>query len=79
MEDKTSLLEPLLDSAKEYSKTSYELIKLKAVDKAVDVSSTLLSRLLFLSVLLLFIISLNIGISLWLGNCAGNYIMVFLL
>ena len=40
MEDKTNIFESLLERASDYGKTSYELVKLKAVDKTSDVVSS---------------------------------------
>ena len=39
MEDKVNLLEPLLEKVEAYSKTSFELIRLKALDKTADVAA----------------------------------------
>ena len=74
MEAKANLIEPLLERAEQYSKTSFELLKLKSLDKTADVTSTLISRLLLIIVLSLFALTLNIGIALWLGDLLGkNY------
>lgn len=74
MEGKTSLIEPLLERVQEYSKTSFELLKLKSLDKTADVASTLISRSLLTVVLSLFALTLNIALSLWLGDVLGkNY------
>ena len=40
MEDNAKLFESLLERATEYGKTSYELVKLKALDKTSDVVSS---------------------------------------
>ena len=74
MEAKVSLIEPLFKRAEEFGRTSFELAKLKALDKTADVGSTLLSRLLLAAVLSLFVFTVNIGIALWLGDLLGkNY------
>ena len=74
MEAKANLIEPLLERAEQYSKTSFELLKLKSLDKTADVTSTLISRLLLIIVLSLFALTLNIAIALWLGDILGkNY------
>lgn len=72
MENKISYIEPLLDQAEEYGKTTYELAKLKAVDKATDVVSMFISHgtiVMFISIFLLFI---SLGTALWLGNLLSN-------
>jgi len=74
MEATASLIEPLLERAKQYSKTSFELLKLKSLYKTADVMSSLMSRLLLAIVLSLFALTLNIAIALWLGDLLGkNY------
>jgi hypothetical protein len=48
MESQTNLIDPLLERAETYSKTSFELMKLKALAKTADVTSSLFSRSLFI-------------------------------
>ncbi len=74
MEIKETLFEPLLEKAEQYGKTSIELLKLKSIDKAADVTSTLTSRLLLVIVFSLFALTSTIALSLWLGDLLGkNY------
>lgn len=74
MEAKASLIEPLLERAEQYSKTSFELLKLKSLDKTADITSKLISRLLLVIVLLFFALTVSIAIALWLGELLGkNY------
>ncbi|MGZ4034085.1 MAG: hypothetical protein ACXVPU_07200 [Bacteroidia bacterium] len=72
MEEKTNFIEPLLERAEEYAKTSYELFKLKALDKTADVLSTFISRLIFILTIILFVMVITIGVSLWLGDILGK-------
>jgi ABC-type dipeptide/oligopeptide/nickel transport system permease component len=75
----TSLVEPLIERAEQFGKTTFELIKLKSLDKAADVTSSLISRLLLTVVLSVFIITLSIAIALWLGTLLGkNYYGFFI-
>lgn len=78
MEAKTNLLEPLLEKAEAYGKTSFEVLKLKAVDKTAEVSSTLVSRGLFLLLVSFFLFTLNIAVALWLGELLGRAYYGFL-
>ena len=55
-------IELLFDRVEDYSKTTLELFKLKAIDKSADVVSSLVSRLTILLVVALFIIIINIGV-----------------
>ena len=79
MEDKSSLIEPLLEKAETYGKTSFELLKLKTLDKTADVASTLASRSLLTIVISFFAILINIGIALWLGDLLGKNYYGFLI
>ena len=65
-------IELLFDRVEDYSKTTLELFKLKAIDKSADVVSSLVSRLTILLVVALFIIIINIGVALWLGEILGK-------
>ncbi len=70
----TKLMEPLLKRTSEYGKVTYELLRLKIVDKASDLTSTLFSKFLLFSCMLVFAFFVNIGVSLWLGKLLGaNY------
>ena len=72
METKANFIEPLFERVEEYGKTSYELLKLKAVDKTAEIASTLISRAAVILVLSMFIIIVTIGIALWLGDLLGK-------
>jgi len=72
MEANTNLIEPLLERFKDYGKTSLELVKLKSVDKTADILSTLISRLFFVLTLVIFLLTINIAIALWLGEIIGK-------
>lgn len=72
MANKIIFIEPLFERAEAYGKTSYELIKLKAIDKTSEVLSTLVSRGAVVLVLSMFIVIVNIGIALWLGDIFGK-------
>lgn len=78
MESKVKLLEPLLEKAEAYSKTSLELLKLKALDKTADITATLISRFLFSLVVLILVFTLNIAIAFWLGDLLGKVYYGFL-
>jgi hypothetical protein len=63
----------LYEKAENYTKTSLELLKLKAVSAAADVLSTLTSKIAVGAVVAFFTLFLNIGISLWIGKVLGEY------
>jgi hypothetical protein len=68
MEATQSIFEPLLARVEAYGKSSFDLIKLKSIDKTSNVLSTVISRLLLVIVGTVFFIILNIGIALWIGD-----------
>ncbi len=78
MEGKLKYIDSLISSAESYTKTSIELFKLKAIDRIADVVSDLISSLPFIIALILFFITLNFGISLWLGAVLGKDYLGFL-
>jgi hypothetical protein len=72
MEDNTRLLESLLERASEYSKTSIELLKLKTLDKTTNVVSSLVPQSIVLVLIASFMLFLNLGLALWLGDILGK-------
>jgi len=72
MEENTKILESLIESATEYGKTSIELVKLKALDKTTDIVSSLIPFSVVIILLITFLLFLNIGIALWLGEILGK-------
>lgn len=72
MEDNAKILESLFESATEYGKTSIELVKLKALDKTADIVSSLIPLSVVILLLSTFLLFLNIGVALWLGEILGK-------
>ena len=72
MEDNNNLFESLFERASEYGKTSYELAKLKAVDKTSDVVSSFIPHSVVFILIASFMLFLNLGIALWLGDLMGK-------
>ncbi|MFV8271358.1 hypothetical protein ACNQGP_15675 [Flavobacterium sp. GT2N3] len=72
MENTATTIEMLFDKAEDYTKTTIELVKLSAVDTTADVLSSLLSRLTVSIVFVMFVLLVNIGLSLWLGELLGK-------
>ena len=77
MEDNKKLFESLLERAAEYGKTSYELVKLKAVDKSSDVVSSLIPNSIFFVLIASFLLFLNLGLAFWLGEILGRTYLGF--
>jgi fatty acid desaturase len=72
MEDNAKLLESLLEKANDYGKTSYELVKLKALDKSSEIVSSLVPHSLVFILIASFMLFLNLGLALWLGEILGK-------
>ena len=72
MEDNAKLIEKLLERVVEYGKTSAELIKLKALEKASDVFSSLALHSVAFVLIASFMLFLNLGLAFWLGDIIGK-------
>jgi hypothetical protein len=77
MEDKTTILESLIDSAENYGKSSIELWKLQAIKKLAETISTIASSIIVIFISVLFILILSIGLSLWIGDYLGKSYLGF--
>ncbi|MDB5202270.1 MAG: hypothetical protein JWQ27_1679 [Ferruginibacter sp.] len=75
-----SNIESLFDRAGDYLETRLDLWKLKATKKSSDIISTMASRLVYIFIMLIFVMIVNIGIALLLGELLGkNYYGFFAL
>jgi hypothetical protein len=72
MENNAKLIESLLENATDYGKTSYELLKLKTVDKTSEVISTFVPHSVVFVLITVFILFFNLGLALWLGEILGK-------
>jgi len=79
MEDNAKLIESLFEKATEYGKTSFELVKLKGVDKASDAVSSFVPYTIAIVFIASFMLFLNLGLALWLGEILGQMYYGFLL
>jgi hypothetical protein len=77
METKLSNLDSLGESLEQYGKTSFELARLLAVKKTASVISITVPSVLFVLISSLVILSLTIGMSLYLGQLLGSSWMGF--
>lgn len=67
MEEKHKYIEPLIESVEAYSKTSIDLIKLKTIDKVAEGTSSMIAWMPVIISLILFFITVNFGLALWIG------------
>lgn len=79
MEDQAIKIESLISNATEYAKTSIELVKIKAIEKTVDVVSSVFPNAIAFSLLASFLLFVNLGVSLWLGEILGRTFYGFLI
>ena len=72
MEERATILESLVEHAGQYTKSSIELLKLKALEKTANTLSFLVSKLVLLIAISCIIMLVNIGAALWIGKLIGN-------
>ncbi len=72
MDEKENILSSLLDSVEEYGKTSFELFKLKRLDKASDIAGTVISRIAAIIAFVTFLLMASFGAAFWLGDVLGR-------
>ena len=70
MENETSkeVLESLFNRTTDYIETGLNLVKLKAVKKTSEIVSNVVSNIVLCIIFTFFILMVNIGIGLWLGE-----------
>lgn len=78
MEDNTKSIESLLERAVDYGKTSYEIVKLKTLDKTSDVVSTIIPHSIVFVLFASFMLFINFGLAMWLGEVLGKTYFGFL-
>jgi hypothetical protein len=72
MEDNIKSIETLIEKVTDLGKTSLELAKLKTLDRASDVASTLIPHSIVFVMFASFMLFANFGLALWLGAVLGN-------
>ena len=72
MENKINFITPLVEKTEEFAKTSFELIKLKAIDKTTEVVSITITNGIIFLVLMMVLFLVTIGVSFWLGEVFGK-------
>lgn len=65
-------IESLLESAADYGRTSYDLVKFKTIYKTSDVVSSLIPHAIVFLILMSFLLFLNLGVAFYLGEIFGN-------
>jgi hypothetical protein len=69
---------PLFQRIEQYSNTRLEILKYKTIEKMSYLLSGYISRFVLLTTVLVFVLTLNVGVSLWLGELIGKIYYGFL-
>lgn len=77
METPSSLLQTLFEQIKDLGSTTYELTKLKALEAITKIVSKLVSKFIVVLVISMFVLILNFGLALYLGEILGKIYIGF--
>lgn len=77
MDSTKKVVENIFAQSEQYSKTSIELFKLKAIDKSVRVISSMVYRLVVVIFISLFFLIFNIGLSFLIGELLDHIYLGF--
>ncbi len=77
MENQPTTFGSLFENAGDYLETRLDLLKLQAVNKSSDVTSSIVSRIIILLIISFAMIILNIGLALWAGELLGKVYLGF--
>jgi hypothetical protein len=77
MEENEKVIESLIEKATDYGKTSYELVKLKALEKTTDVVSSAVPYSIVFVSLAIFLTFFSFGLAYFLGYVFGNTYLGF--
>jgi len=77
-DDNANLIESLLERVTDYGKTTFELVKLKALDKTTDAVSSFIPHSFVIVLIAIFMLFANLGLALWLGEIIGKIYYGFL-
>jgi fatty acid desaturase len=79
MEENINSIESLLTKATEYGKTSFDLVKLKALEKTANVVSSYIPHMLVLMVIAVFLLFSSLGLAYWIGEIIGKIFYGFIM
>ena len=72
MENQATPVELLIDRAKSYAETRFDLLKLKTIDKSSSFLSLLIAMLVIILIGFIALMLFSVGIALLLGNWLGG-------
>lgn len=79
MEEDSTVFDTLLKRVTEFSITYTELIKLKTINKVTEVFSAMFPDFIVCILFVIFLLFLNLGLALWIGDVLGKVYLGFLL
>ena len=77
MENQPNTFGSLFENASDYLETRVELLKLQAIDKSSDITSSIVSRITILIIIIFAMFILNIGLAIWIGELLGQMYLGF--
>jgi hypothetical protein len=79
MKEDPTLIDTLFKRFTEFSMTYIELIKLKTLDRASEIVSAIFPDFIVSTLMLVFLLFINLGLAFWLGDVLGKVYWGFLL
>lgn len=79
METTNGIIEPLFEKVEQYSKTSIELWKLKAINKFADVSSILIAKIIWFFAFTFLLLFLSLAAAFYFGYLLNNLFYGFMI
>lgn len=67
-----TLIEPFIERLGNYTKTNYQLVKLKTIGKSAEVVSVFVARGFVIIAFFMFTLILSLGLSFWIGSILNN-------
>ncbi len=78
MNDDPTLVDSLFKRVTEFSLTYVELLKLKTISRFTTVVSTVFPDIIVITLILIFLLFVNLGLAFWLGDVFGRMYLGFL-
>jgi len=72
MENNATPIEVLFQRAEDYGKTTFMLLRLGAINKSANLASFIATKAIVFLAVALFLITFNVGLSLWIGELLGK-------
>jgi len=73
-----NIIEQLIERATEYGKTTYDLFKLKTLEKITNIFSSIVPNIVVLILFATFMLFINLGLAFWIGDLLGKIYFGFL-